>query len=556
MLYSELCGLYQSLENTSKRLEKTQILSDFLKKLNPQEDKVLYLIQGRVFPDYDERELGISTQLAIKALVKSSGLTQDLIIKSWKKLGDLGLVAEVARKSSKQHPLFTSKLTPEKVLENLRKLPELEGKGTVEKKLALISELLTSSLPIEAKYLIRTLIGDLRIGCGEGVIRDSIAKTFSLATEKIQEAYDKSLDFAEIFDLAKNLKLDTINLSPGKPVKVMLYPKASSIEEAFETVGKPAAFEFKYDGFRVMINKEKSGNIKIFTRRLENVTNQFPDVVRFASNNVQGESFIIDCEAVGYSPKTKLYTPFQDISQRIKRKYSIQEIEKKLPIELEVFDVIYYEGRNLINTPFQERRKLLEKIIKPEKYKIKLAEQIITDNQAKAQDFFEKALKENQEGVMAKSLSGIYKPGARVGYGVKIKPQDKDFDLIITGAEFGNGKRAGWLTSFDVSCRDKENLLEIGKVSTGLKEKEEQGLSFKEMTKLLKPLTKEEQGKHIIVKPEIVVSVIYQNIQSSPSYSSGYALRFPRITRLRPDRSVKDIASLDEIKKEVNNSNQ
>ncbi|MCX6748131.1 MAG: DNA ligase, partial [Candidatus Pacearchaeota archaeon] len=225
------------------------------------------------------------------------------------------------------------------------------------------------------------------------------------------------------------------------------------------------------------------------------------------------------------------------------------DLQKKLPIELNVFDIIYYEGKDLISTPFLDRRKLLEKIIKQEKYKIKLAEQIITADEKKAQAFFSRALKENQEGVMVKSLEGIYKPGARVGYGVKIKPKDKDFDLIITGAEYGTGKRAGWLTSFDVSCQNKDKLLEIGKVSTGLKEKSSEGLSFEELTKILKPLIKEEQGKHVSVKPEVVVSVTYQNIQSSPSYSSGYALRFPRITRLRPDRSVSDIASLDEIKR-------
>ncbi len=551
MLYLHLVEVYQAIEKTSKRLEKTSILSDFLKKLKPEDYQVLYLLQGRVFPDYDEHELGISTQLAIKAISKSSGLSQDSVIKSWKKLGDLGLVAEVARKNSKQHSLFKTKLTTEKVLENLKKLPELQGQGTIEKKLSLISELLISSSPIEAKYLIRTLLSDLRIGLGEGVLRDSIASVSNIKPEKVQEAYNKVLDFAEVFNLSRKSGLDKVSLSPGRSVKVMLYPKASNLEEAFEIVGKPAAFEYKYDGFRMTIHKDNSGKIKIFTRRLENVTNQFPDAVKFAQENIKAKSFIIDCEAVGYSPKTKAYTPFQDISQRIKRKYNIHELEKKLPIELNVFDIIYYEGKDLISTPFIDRRKLLEKIIKPEKFKIKLAEQIITDDEIKAEAFFSKALKENQEGIMAKSLQGIYKPGARVGYGVKIKPQDKDFDLVITGAEFGTGKRAGWLTSFDVSCKSSDRLLEIGKVSTGLKEKEEQGLSFKEMTKILKPLIKEEQGKHVLVKPEIVVSVAYQNIQKSPSYTSGFALRFPRIMRLRPDRSVNDIAKIEEIRKEA-----
>ena len=269
-------------------------------------------------------------------------------------------------------------------------------------------------------------------------------------------------------------------------------------------------------------------------------------------DNVNAKTFIIDCEAVGYDPKTKKYRPFQAISQRIKRKYDIDRLEKELPIELNVFDIIYYNGKSLIDSPFKQRREILEKIIKTARLKIRLAEQIITDNEEKAEEFYAKALEDKQEGLMAKNLEAVYKPGARIGYAVKLKPNPEEFDLVITGAEYGTGKRAGWLTSFDVSCRGSGGeLLEVGKVSTGLKEKPEEGLSFIELTKELKKLISKEEGKHVQVKPKIVVSVGYQNIQKSPSYSSGYALRFPRIIRLRPDRGVGDITSIEEIKREV-----
>jgi len=565
MDYNILCEAYEKLEATTKGLEKTKILSEFLAKIK-NEPQTIYLLQGRVFPDYDAREFGISEQLVIKALVKASGLKEDKIISEFRKLGDLGKVAELVMQDKKQSALFSQKLTTGKVLANLQKLPSLEGKGTVDNKLGLIIELLHSSSGIEAKYIARTLLGDLKVGIGQALLRDSIIDfCFSPKTieekkvyiEKIQSVYDKSNDFAEILDKALKGKLDDISLSPGKPVKVMLFPKAENIEDAFDIVGKPAAFEYKYDGFRMMINKEESGKITIFTRRLDSVTNQFPDAVKYVKENVFGKSFILDAEAVGYDPKTKKYRPFQEISQRIKRKYDIEKLEKELPIELNVFDIIYYNGKSLISTQFEERRKLIEKIVTPINFKIRLSEQIITSNEEEAEEFYQKALEEKQEGVMVKNLKVGYKPGARIGYAVKLKPDAEDFDLVITGAEYGTGKRAGWLTSFDVSCKDENNnLLEIGKVSTGLKEKEEEGISFLEMTKKLKPLIIKSDGRHVFVKPEIVATIGYQNIQKSPTYTSGFAMRFPRFKNLRPDRGISDIASLEEIRQAAEKSGQ
>jgi len=556
MLYSALVEVYEKLESTSKRLEKTEILANFLKTIKNEKNKELvYLIQGRIFPDYDKREIGVSTQLAIKALAESTGIQEKEIIKKWKNLGDLGDVAEKITKERKQKTLYSKKLTAEKVLENLRKLVEFTGKGTVGKKIALISELLSLASPIEAKYIIRTILSDLRIGVGTGVLRDAIVKVCFQGNkemvEAVQESFDSSADFALVFELAcKGRKeLEEIEITPGKPMKVMLFLKVKDIKEGFETVGKPAAIEYKYDGFRMMIHKNK-GDIIIFTRRLENVTSQFPEVKRYVEENVVGESFILDTEAVGYNPKTRQYRPFQEISQRIKRKYDIEKLEKELPVEINVFDILYYNGESLLKMPFEERRKLIEKIVHEKKWKIKLAEQIITEDEKKASEFYKKAVQDGQEGVMIKSLNAPYKPGARVGYGVKLKPEENEFDLVIVKAEYGTGKRAGWLTSYTIACRNKEKLLEIGKVSTGLKEKEEEGVSFIELTKLLKPLITEEQGREVKVKPKIVITVRYQDIQKSPSYESGYALRFPRFIALRPDRSVDDIATLEEVERD------
>jgi len=566
MQYSQLCQTYEDLEQNPSRLKKTEILADFLKKLKTEHNKeIIYLLQGKTFPDYSEKEFGISEKLCIKALEKASGISNKDIIQKWKELGDLGKVAEQIISKKKQHTLFSHKLTTEKVLDNLKKLPELEGKGTIDKKLALISELLTSASGIEAKYIIRILLNDLRIGVASGTIRDSIrnacfsekqlqdSENKKQITEAVQDSYDKANDFVVVFEKAcKGIKeLNKTVLTPGNPIKVMLPPKADSIEDGFNRCGKPMAVEYKYDGFRMLINKDEKGEIKIFTRRLDNVTKQFPDVVKYIQEHVKAKSFIIDSEAIGFDSKTKKYTPFEAVSQRIKRKHNIQELVKKLPIEVNVFDLIYLNGKSLISETFEKRTKLLRKLIKPHKYKIRTAHQLITSDEKKVEEFYKAALKDNQEGVMFKNLKSPYKPGARVGHMLKFKPSENELDLVITGAEYGKGKRAGAFATFTLSClNEKTNeFLEIGKAS-GLKEKSELGLSFTELTKKLKPLTIKESGRQAIIKPKIVVTILYQNIQRSPTYKSGFALRFPRITHLRIDRSPNDVASLSEVKED------
>ncbi|MBT7706145.1 ATP-dependent DNA ligase [archaeon] len=560
MEYEKICKAYEALSLTSKGLEKTKILAEFLDGIG-ENPEYIYLFQGRVFPDYDPRELGVSTQILIKAISKSSGHSEYNIISKLKEEGDLGLAVFELFETKKQQGLFTKKLTVDMVLSNLKKIPDLEGKGTVQTKVDLIVDLLHSASAIESKYIARTVMGDLKVGVGSGIIRDSIVEScFSPKTqeekkkfaEEVQTAYNKATDFAIVLQKARKNKLSDIELSVGRPVRVMLYPKAKGSADAFRIVGKPATFEYKYDGFRMMINKDEEGHVKLFTRRLEDVSHQFPDLVKFVEDNVNAKSFIIDSEAVGYDPKTNTYKEFQAISQRIKRKYEIEKLIKELPVGLRVFDIIYLEGESLINKGYQERRTILENVVHEDDWKIELAKQITTDNEDEAEEFFKKAIDEGQEGLMVKGLDKIYKPGARIGYGVKWKPEDNDFDLVITGAEWGTGKRAGTLTSFDVACQDESGeLLDIGKVSGGLKEKEEEGLSYGEMTEMLTPEIISEEGRHIKVKPLLVVTVQYQNIQKSPSYSSGYALRFPRITRLRPDRTAEDVATIGEVEKEV-----
>ncbi len=555
MHYSEFVDLYGKLCATSKKLEKVSLLADFLKVLKKKgKSEWIYLLRGRVLPDYDPGEFGISGQLVIKALSTSFGVSLDKVVQRFKEIGDFGEVAEELAEKRKQSVLFSKKLSVEKVFDNLNKIITIEGKGSVDKKMSLISELFSSASSSEAKYIVRTLLNDLRVGVADALLIDSICLAFLdvNAKDKLEEAYFLANDSAVVFDAAAKgeKELERIEVAPGKPIKVMLPIKVNDLEEAFRICGRPAAFEHKYDGFRMIVTK-KDNEIKLFTRKLENVTNQFPDVVEVVRNNVKGKSFILDSEVVGYDPRTKKYKPFEAISQRIKRKYDIERLIGKLPVEINVFDVLYHDGKSLFETHFSERRKILEKIVKVSRFKIRPSFQMITDDTKKAIEFYKKALKMGEEGVMIKKLDAPYKQGRRVGYLVKMKPVDSDLDLVIVGAEYGTGKRAGWLSSYVLACRDGKEFLEIGRVSSGLKEKEEEGTTYEEITNLLKPLVISEKGSEVKVRPKMVVSVIYQNIQKSPSYSSGYALRFPRITKYRPDRDVHDIASLDDIEKEV-----
>lgn len=552
MEYSKLVGVYEALSETSKLLEKRSIISEFLQSADAREvESAILLLEGRLFPEVDRRKIGIGTQTVIKAISTSSGKDESSLKNDWAKIGDLGKVAEKNISSKTQSTLFSGKLTIGQVFNNLRKLSEIEGGGSTSKKVGLISELLGASEGSEAKYIVRTCLEDLRTGAGFGVLRDAIADAFEVDVSNVQNAYDLTTDISRVAKVARtkgDKGLKSLGLTVGTPVKVMLFKKSESVEEGFDVVGKPAAIDYKYDGFRLQIHR--SGNdIKLFTRNLENVTVQFPDIVRMIKKDVSSKEYIIDCEVIGYDKKTGNWKPFQDISQRIKRKYNIDEMIQEVPVMIIVFDILNLNGENLIEVPFHERRDKLSKIIKEDPMAVSLAKEIITDSIEEGEKFYARALSEGAEGVMMKNLEGVYKPGSRVGYGIKIKPVMETLDLVVVGAEWGTGKRANWLSSFILACRDGNEFKEIGKMGTGFKEKDSEGVSFGRMTKLLKPLIISESGREVKVKPGVIVEAKYEEIQKSTNYSSGFALRFPRFVRLRDDKGLSDVDNLTRVSK-------
>lgn len=554
MDYSIIAETYEKLEKVPSKLKKTEILSELFKKTpNDELEKVVLLIRGTVFPGYSQLELGIADKTIIKSIAKSTGFTDSQIVDKFKKIGDLGSVAEDCLTGKKQATLAKKKMTVDFVFNSLRKLADVAGEGSQEKKLGMISELIVSSKPIEARYIIRTILSNLRVGASEGLIRDAIAQAFFDAKEKdeAKKAVENSLNIiADIGEVARIAKekgfagLEKSKIEIGKPIQVMLAEKEESIEKVLKKY-KKIAIELKFDGMRAQVHK-KGEKIWIYTRRLEDVTKQFPDLVKFVKDSVKSDECVIEGEVLGINTKTGEPLPFQILSQRVHRKYDIEKIAKEIPIQMNFFDAIFVDGELLIGKPFSERRKVLEKIIKPIEGKIQIAKQITTDDLKEAEKFYKAAIEARQEGVMLKVLDSSYVFGRHVDGWIKIKPVMETLDLVIIGATWGEGARANWLTSFVLACRDskKEKLLECGMMSTGLTEEE-----YKEMTKVLKPLIISEKGKDIVVKPKVVIEVMYQEIQKSTNYSSGFALRFPAFKNVRYDKGPDDADTIERVKK-------
>lgn len=553
MEYSTLAEFYERLESVSAKLKKTDILAElFLKASTEELPKVVLLVQGIVYPKFTQMELGIATQMIIRAISRAAGFKTDEIEEMFAKLGDLGLVTEECMKSKKQAALLKKKLTVDYVFENLQKLAVITGEGSQEKKLNLIAELIVSAQPKEAKYIVRTILGELRVGAAEGIIRDAIVKAFLAKEEKgkaieaVEYAWNILSDFGEVAKVAKEKGIDglkKVKIQIGRPIQVMLGLAAESIEEVVKEFGKVAA-EYKYDGMRIEIQK-KDDKIWIYTRRLEDVTKQFPDVVELCKKGIKAKECIVEGEVLGINPKTKLPLPFQVLSQRIHRKYDIEKMVREIPVQVHLFDVVYLDGKELFNKPFKERRKILEKIVKLIPGKFGLSEQIVSDDVKELEKFYKSALAAKQEGLFLKVLDSPYIFGRHVGGWYKIKPIMETLDLVVVGATWGEGARAKWLTSYVLACRDPDTgkFLSCGMMSTGLKEEE-----YQLMTDTLKPLIEEEKGKAVKVKPRIVVEAGYQEIQKSPNYESGFALRFPRFIRIRDDKGPNDVDTISRVK--------
>jgi DNA ligase 1 len=636
MEFAKLSQLYEALEQTTKKLHKQWLVSLFLQECTAEElPVILLLLQGRVYSVVSQKNLGVSTQTVLKALQKSTGYSLDELTQKWKKHGDLGLVASDCILHKKQQTFSFETLSVQTVVQTLLTFSDMSGTGTIDVKTQKLASLFAKATPLDAKYVTRIVLEVMRVGVGDGVIREALVWAYyppifplwnkdeqtgqyipsvirqlpdqqlstissqniltlnvtdvvPLHVESIQHikaqsieharlvqttisqllesAFSITTDFGDIALLCQKKRFDlleSISPSVGRPLRCMLAKKAQTVEHAVQMVGLPCAIEYKYDGFRGQIHKNGQ-QVSIFTRRLDNVTEQFPDVVRAILQNVKCQSCILDSEIIGFDPKTKKSIPFQEISTRIRRKYDIDAHVAQTPIQINLFDIIALDDVSYINNTFQERRSALQTLlahhdqpsiplrtnqtdsqVQQDFLTVKLSQYMLATSLEQIQEFYQQSLDAGNEGIMAKSLQSPYVPGSRVGSMVKIKPIMDTLDLVITQAQWGEGKRTSALTSFTLACLDEDTgeLVELGNVGTGFKEESADQLSFSSLTALLEPLIISTKDRQVTVKPQIVLEIAYEEIQKSESYSSGFALRFPRVVRLIESRSVNDIST-------------
>ncbi|WP_297523599.1 ATP-dependent DNA ligase, partial [Thermococcus sp.] len=435
MRYSELANLYRSLEKTTLKTLKTKFVADFLKK-TPDEllEIIPYLILGKVFPDWDERELGVGEKLLVKAVAMATGVPEKEIENSVKDTGDLGESVALALKRRRQKSFFSQPLTIKRVYNTFVKIAEAQGEGSQDRKMKYLANLFMDAEPEEGKYIARTVLGTMRTGVAEGILRDAIAGAFNARPELVERAYMLTSDFGQVARVAKlegNEGLARVQIQIGKPIRPMLAQNAAGVKDALMEMGGEAAFEIKYDGARVQVHRD-GDRVIIYSRRLENVTRSIPEIIEAAKSQLKHERIIVEGElvAVGEGGRPR---PFQYVLRRFRRKYNIEEMIERIPVELNLFDILYADGEALIDTPFRERRRRLKEAVE-ENERIKLAVQLVTKSAEEAEKFYKEALELGHEGLMAKRLDAVYEPGNRGKKWLKIKPTMEDLDLVIIGA--------------------------------------------------------------------------------------------------------------------------
>ncbi len=553
MEYGTLVDRYEALEATDAETALINQIAAILETADAETLPLLVtLLQGRPFVAWDDRDLGVSSSLTRTAIAKATGHPEDQIESWWRETGDLGSAAARAVENRRQQSLFGQTLTVEAVQETLEEIATYTGSGSQDRKIDAIAGLLSDASPEAATYIVRTVLGHLRIGVGEGVMRDAIAEAFfdetDAAVDAVERAYQVTNDYRVVVETAKNegiAGLQDLEIAVGRPIEVMLAEKAESIEAGVTDVAAdPDAVlaEYKYDGVRAQIHVDGE-EVHVFTRRLSEVTAQFPDVVEAVADNVDTTEAILEGEIVGYDPETGDMVPFQRLSKRIKRKYDIEEAIESIPVTLYLFDAMFVE-QSLLEEPLTERLDILETIVQPDPPRIERAANRRTGEPAELEAFYKAALDAGQEGLMLKNASATYQPGSRVGYMVKVKPTLETLDLVVVRATYSEGRRSNQLGRLYLGCLNESTgeFEEIGRLSTGFTDEE-----LTTLTERLQPHVLETSGRDVTLEPELVLEVEFEEVQHSPEYESGYALRFPRFVDFRDDLALEDVDSLDRV---------
>lgn len=535
MNFGEFARICEQLEGISGRLEMIGIISRVLPTLDDDELPVfIRFVMGRIFPDWSPEKLGIGPNLLYEGVAYVAGKHRDDVVAVINRTGDVGRAVEELLASKEQTSFFSEDLTLRDVYRDLSAIAAAEGRKSQREKLLLVRRLFTNARPLEGKYLSRIMLEDLRIGVGEGNVREAVAKAYDVDPSLVEHAFQALNDLGQVALLAKegSGRLKEVKIQLFHPMRMML-AQQGTIEGAIADNGMVAA-EYKYDGSRFQFHKQGETG-KLYSRKLEDVTPALPDVREILMAST-GHDVIFDGEVIAIGDGRPL--PFQTVLRRFRRKYDIDSLREEIRMVPNVFDLLYLDGETLIDLPFSERRKKLESILT-----VHLAPQVVSDDPEEINRMYQDALAAGHEGLMLKVPGSPYTPGVRGKNWIKIKPEVDTLDLAVIGADWGEGKRAHLFGSFLLACQDQGNLLPLSKVATGFSDEQ-----LQEIYALLKDRVISQSGKEVRFEPGMVIEVGYSEIQRSPNYETGFALRFPRFIRIRDDKSIDEIETLESIR--------
>lgn len=573
MKYGIIADAYEKIESTTKRLEMTDLLVDLLKNTSKEViDKVAYLTQGKLYPDFVGIEIGVAERLAVKALARVSGNKESEVEEVLNRTGDIGEAAQVFTANRKQQSFFRRDLSVEKVYETLDKMAQTSGSGAVDLKLSLLAGLLADATPKEAKYLMRTVTGSLRLGIADMTVLDALAIAYGGgkdAREDVERAYNVSSDLGRVAKTVAEEGIEGIRhfrVCVREPIRPMLAERLSSPDEILEKLGGKCVAEYKYDGERLQAHKTGE-NVTLYSRRLENISSQYPDAVELFKKYVKAREAILECECVAVDLETGEMRPFQELMHR-RRKYGVEKAIEDYPVSLFLFEALYIDGKDLTQETYLTRRKMLEETV-TESDHLKIVKYVVTSNAAELEKFFQEAIENGCEGLVCKSIAkdSVYQAGARGWLWIKYKRDYKSemtdtVDLVIVGAFHGRGKRAGVYGALLLAAYNPESdtFETVTKCGTGFTDED--------LAKLPKMLEKHVVAqKHSRVnsmieadvwfEPSIAMEILGAEVTLSPIHTcaldsirkgSGLAIRFPRFTgKYRPDKAAEDATATREI---------
>jgi DNA ligase-1 len=569
--FAVLADAFKKMEDTTKRLELTQILVDLFKITSSELiPKIVYLIQGKLRPDYEGVELGVAEKLAIKAISKSSAIPIKKIEEEYRKSGDLGHAASIILEQKAQTTFVVEKITVERVYETLFKIAKLEGARSQDMKIKYISSLLNDANPLEARFILKILLGTLRLGIAENTVMDALATAYTGTKENresLEKAYNVSSDLGIVAKVIAKEGLQGVKafqITVFKPVRPMLADRVKSEKESIEKMGDKFAAEYKLDGERAQLHM-KNGEVKLFSRSLENITSYYPDIVEKIPQSLKSTELIVEAEVVAINEESGEFLPFQELMHR-RRKYKIEKAVSEYPITVNFFDIMYADGKSWLDVEYEKRREILEKIVIENDF-AKLVPMTIIQNENEIEEFLENSINAGCEGLMLKMLNAPYKAGSRGSNWLKLKREYRNelgdsLDLVVIGAFFGRGRRTGRYGTLLLAAYDDgtDTFPSICKVGTGFKDEDlDQLYQLLQDKVILKknPRINSEMEADVWFEPELVLEIVASEITLSPIHktamdvvrkNSGLALRFPKFTgKIRLEKTPEDASTTEEV---------